>query len=104
MKKVLSILLILFVSANVFAHCGGCGVGDSNNKSKSETHNTKQTLAEQLNLTEKQQEEYDKVTAMYNKKMKEAREKYDKEIESFLSDEQKEIYKNNQPKESCSIK
>ena len=29
MKKVLSILLILFVSANVFAHCGGCGVGDT---------------------------------------------------------------------------
>ena len=95
MKKVLGILLIIFVSANAFAHCGGCGVGDSDNKSKSETHNTKQTLVEQLNLTEKQQEEYDKVTAMYNEKMKEARKKYNKKIESFLTDDQKEIYKNN---------
>ena len=103
MKKVLSILLILFVSANVFAHCGGCGVGDA--KKEDHTHETKKaSLVEQLNLTEKQQEEYDKVTGMYNKKMKEAREKYNKKIESFLTDEQREIYKNNQPKESCSIK
>lgn len=103
MKKVLSILLILFVSANVFAHCGGCGVGDT--KKEGQTHETKkETLVEQLNLTEKQQEEYDKITSMYNKKMKEARKKYNKKIESFLTDEQKEVYKNNLPKETCSIK
>ena len=101
MKKILSILLILFVSANVFAHCGGCGVGDS--KKEDHTHETKkETLLEQLNLTEKQQEEYDKITTIYNKKMEEAREKYNKEIESFLTDEQKEIYKNKQSNESCS--
>ena len=52
MKKVLSILLILFVSANVFAHCGGCGVGDT--KKENYSHKTKKTtLVEQLNLTEK---------------------------------------------------
>ena len=103
MKKLLSILLILFVSANVFAHCGGCGVGDT--KKKDHTHETKKaTLVEQLNLTEKQQEEYDKITSMYNKKMKEARKKYNKKIESFLTDEQKEIYKANKSCSLCKVK
>ena len=102
MKKVLSILLILFVSANVFAHCSTCGVCDDN--SKEDAPKSKQTLVEELNLTEKQKDEYDKITSMYNKKMKEARKKYNKKIESFLTDEQKEIYKEKQPKPTCTIK
>tara|TARA_Y100001935_G_C17205948_1_gene457556 strand:- start:522 stop:839 length:318 start_codon:yes stop_codon:yes gene_type:complete len=105
MIKKITILTLLLASTNfIDAHCGGCGVGDTNAQEKNKKQHHKQI--EELNLSSDQKEKHEAITKKYKNEMKLLEEKYRLEINSILNNDQREIYnkQTNKKSELCNLK
>ena len=121
------LIICSVLSININAHCATCSLNrsDKNNEShhdNKEIHSHDETIKEKesiksqsistikastessdeekyqsLNLTEKQEEKYNKIVDKYTKKIKKLEESFTDEIKKLLTDEQYELFiKNNE--------
>tara|TARA_B100001989_G_C24536293_1_gene464613 strand:- start:1777 stop:2124 length:348 start_codon:yes stop_codon:yes gene_type:complete len=106
MKIISSLVMLLLCSQFVFAHCGGCGVGDFKAKKvdqKQQTEKLKSSccslkkndskkITVEPKLTKKTQKRFDKLTNDYQKKVSQLNHDYCDDVKNVLSDDQYTLF------------
>ena len=91
LKKFIVLSLILSSSLLAEAHCGGCGVGGS--KEKTKTHHAKDKMnVKDLKLNKSQIKKHKSIMEEYKKEAEALRVKYNDQFIKILDSKQKETY------------
>tara|TARA_A100001015_G_scaffold231709_1_gene262408 strand:+ start:3133 stop:3450 length:318 start_codon:yes stop_codon:yes gene_type:complete len=96
MKKITYFLLLLFFTAQISAHCGGCGPKESSSDYSSKADNAEcvscKDKSTKLNLTKKDKQRCDAIMTEYKIELAKLKSKYVEKIDQVLSDEELELY------------
>tara|TARA_A100001015_G_scaffold38923_1_gene42727 strand:- start:2061 stop:2387 length:327 start_codon:yes stop_codon:yes gene_type:complete len=99
MKKLTFVLMVLFLAAQISAHCGGCGPKDSVSKKMSSEELTKMECSScqskdsaKLTLTKREAAVCDEILSDYKAELSKLKSKYRAKFDKVLSEEELATY------------
>ena len=105
MKKLLTLICMLTISTQIYAHCGACAVPQKTKKaahhSKSYKKMSAESLQKELNLSKEQTIKIKKILENRDAKIRTIQQSSKKEIVSILNKEQKMAFKNKKKDTAC---